>query len=66
MRIIIAGAGGAARLPGMVAGLTPLPVVGVPVKGSSSEAVDSLRSIVQMSVSFFGLVLLYVRTRSHS
>jgi len=47
--VIIAGAGGAAHLPGMVASLTPLPVIGVPVKSSNSiEGVDSLLSIVQM------------------
>ncbi|KAI9259055.1 phosphoribosylaminoimidazole carboxylase [Sporodiniella umbellata] len=45
---IIAGAGGAAHLPGMVAAMTPLPVIGVPVKGSSLDGVDSLYSIVQM------------------
>jgi phosphoribosylaminoimidazole carboxylase len=48
---IIAGAGGAAHLPGMVAAMTPLPVIGVPVKGSSLDGVDSLYSIVQMPVS---------------
>lgn len=48
LRIIIAGAGGAAHLPGMVAAQTPLPVVGVPVKGSTLDGVDSLHSIVQM------------------
>ncbi|EEB06055.1 phosphoribosylaminoimidazole carboxylase Ade6 [Schizosaccharomyces japonicus yFS275] len=48
IRVIIAGAGGAAHLPGMVAALTPLPVVGVPVKGSTLDGVDSLHSIVQM------------------
>ena len=48
LRVIIAGAGGAAHLPGMVASLTPLPVIGVPVKGSSTDGVDSLYSIVQM------------------
>jgi len=46
--VIIAGAGGAAHLPGMVASLTPLPVVGVPVKTSSLDGMDSLLSIVQM------------------
>ena len=45
---IIAGAGGAAHLPGMVAALTPLPVIGVPVKTSTLSGVDSLYSIVQM------------------
>ncbi|KAI8984869.1 Phosphoribosylaminoimidazole carboxylase [Trametes punicea] len=48
LRVIIAGAGGAAHLPGMVAAMTPLPVIGVPVKGSSLDGVDSLHSIVQM------------------
>lgn len=46
--VIIAGAGGAAHLPGMVAALTPLPVIGVPVKLSSLGGLDSLLSIVQM------------------
>ncbi len=50
LRVIIAGAGGAAHLPGMVASMTPLPVIGVPVKGSSLDGVDSLYSIVQMPV----------------
>merc|ERR1719393_267109 len=45
---IIAGAGGAAHLPGMVAAMTPLPVIGVPVKSSALSGVDSLHSIVQM------------------
>jgi phosphoribosylaminoimidazole carboxylase len=48
LRVIIAGAGGAAHLPGMVASMTPLPVVGVPVKTSTLSGVDSLYSIVQM------------------
>lgn len=48
IRVIIAGAGGAAHLPGMVAAMTPLPVVGVPVKTSTLSGVDSLYSIVQM------------------
>jgi len=48
IRVIIAGAGGAAHLPGMVAALTDLPVVGVPVRGSNLLGVDSLLSIVQM------------------
>ncbi|PNV74285.1 5-(carboxyamino)imidazole ribonucleotide mutase [Leptospira inadai] len=46
--IIIAGAGGAAHLPGMVASLTTLPVLGVPVKSSNLKGLDSLLSIVQM------------------
>jgi phosphoribosylaminoimidazole carboxylase len=48
LKVIIAGAGGAAHLPGMVASVTSLPVIGVPVKGSSLEGMDSLLSIVQM------------------
>ncbi|QPG73360.1 Bifunctional purine biosynthetic protein ade1 [Brettanomyces nanus] len=48
IRCIIAGAGGAAHLPGMVAAMTPLPVIGVPVKGHILDGVDSLHSIVQM------------------
>jgi phosphoribosylaminoimidazole carboxylase len=48
LRVIIAGAGGAAHLPGMVAALTPLPVIGVPVKSSMLSGNDSLLSIVQM------------------
>ena len=49
IQVIIAGAGGAAHLPGMVASLTPLPVIGVPVKSSNSiDGWDSLLSIVQM------------------
>jgi phosphoribosylaminoimidazole carboxylase len=48
IKAIIAGAGGAAHLPGMVAAKTTLPVIGVPVKGSTLDGVDSLHSIVQM------------------
>ncbi len=48
IRVIIAGAGGAAHLPGMVASHSPLPVIGVPVKSSSLSGLDSLLSIVQM------------------
>ncbi|KAL9608361.1 MAG: hypothetical protein Q9167_006803 [Letrouitia subvulpina] len=48
IKVIIAGAGGAAHLPGMVAAYTSLPVIGVPVKGSTMEGIDSLLSIVQM------------------
>ena len=49
VQVIIAGAGGAAHLPGMVASLSPLPVIGVPVKSSNSiDGWDSLLSIVQM------------------
>ncbi len=46
--VIIAGAGGAAHLPGMIASLTNIPVIGVPVKSSNLSGVDSLLSIVQM------------------
>ena len=48
LKIIIAGAGGAAHLPGMTASHTPLPVIGVPVKSKSLDGLDSLLSIVQM------------------
>ena len=48
LKIIIAGAGGAAHLPGMVAALTPLPVLGVPVESQALKGLDSLLSIVQM------------------
>jgi len=48
LEVIIAGAGGAAHLPGMVAAITPLPVIGVPVKTSTLQGQDSLLSIVQM------------------
>jgi len=48
LKVIIAGAGGAAHLPGMTAALTPLPVIGVPVKTSTLSGVDSLYSICQM------------------
>lgn len=48
LKVIIAGAGGAAHLPGMVAALTPLPVIGVPVSSRHLQGLDSLYSIVQM------------------
>lgn len=48
LKVIIAGAGGAAHLPGMLAAYTTLPVIGVPVKTSALSGVDSLYSIVQM------------------
>jgi phosphoribosylaminoimidazole carboxylase len=51
LKAIIAGAGGAAHLPGMVAAMCTLPVIGVPVRGSVLDGVDSLHSIVQMPVS---------------
>lgn len=48
LQVIIAGAGGAAHLPGMVAACTPLPVLGVPVQSKALQGLDSLLSIVQM------------------
>jgi 5-(carboxyamino)imidazole ribonucleotide mutase len=48
LKVIIAGAGGAAHLPGMTAGFTPLPVIGVPVQSKALNGMDSLLSIVQM------------------
>lgn len=48
LKVIIAGAGGAAHLPGMVASMTPLPVLGVPVESKALKGMDSLLSIVQM------------------
>jgi len=48
IKVIIAGAGGAAHLPGMLAAVTMLPVIGVPVKSSALDGLDSLLSIVQM------------------
>lgn len=48
IRVIVAGAGGAAHLPGMVAAMTHLPVLGVPVRSKSLSGLDSLLSIVQM------------------
>jgi 5-(carboxyamino)imidazole ribonucleotide mutase len=48
LRVIIAGAGGAAHLPGMAAAMTPLPVLGVPIESRTLKGLDSLLSIVQM------------------
>ena len=48
LRVIVAGAGGAAHLPGMLAAVTTLPVIGVPVRSSALDGMDSLLSIVQM------------------
>jgi len=48
LKVVIAGAGGAAHLPGMVASLTPLPVFGVPIESQALKGMDSLLSIVQM------------------
>lgn len=65
IKVIIAAAGGAAHLPGMAAAHTALPVIGVPVKGSALDGVDSLYSIVQMprGGSLF-LIILYI-TANH-
>lgn len=60
VKTIIAGAGGAAHLPGMVAAMTTLPVIGVPVKGSTLDGVDSLYSIVQMPV-FSSIEAFYIK-----
>ena len=48
LRVIVAGAGGAAHLPGVTAALTPLPVIGVPIESKALKGLDSLLSIVQM------------------
>jgi 5-(carboxyamino)imidazole ribonucleotide mutase len=48
LKVIIAGAGGAAHLPGMVAAMTPLPVLGVPIESAALKGMDSLLSIAQM------------------
>ena len=48
IKVIIAGAGGAAHLPGMLASITPIPIIGVPVESKSLKGIDSLLSIVQM------------------
>lgn len=48
LRVLIAGAGGAAHLPGVIAAFTPLPVIGVPIESESLKGLDSLLSIVQM------------------
>jgi phosphoribosylaminoimidazole carboxylase len=53
IKVIIAAAGGAAHLPGMLSSETPLPVIGVPVKATHLDGMDSLLSIVQMPVSLF-------------
>ena len=50
IKVIIAAAGGAAHLPGMIAAISPLPVIGIPVKGSVLDGMDSLLSIAQMPV----------------
>lgn len=48
LKVVIAGAGGAAHLPGMISALTPLPVIGVPIQTKAMNGIDSLYSIVQM------------------
>lgn len=48
VQLVIAGAGGAAHLPGVISALTPLPVIGVPIKSTALDGLDSLLSIVQM------------------
>ncbi|HEX3043798.1 MAG TPA: 5-(carboxyamino)imidazole ribonucleotide mutase [Bacillota bacterium] len=48
LKVIIAGAGGAAHLPGVLAAMTPLPVIGIPIKTGALDGIDSLYSIVQM------------------
>lgn len=48
VQVIVAGAGGAAHLPGVIAALTPLPVIGVPIRSTALDGLDSLLSIVQM------------------
>ena len=48
LKVIVAGAGGAAHLPGMTASMTPLPVLGVPIESAALKGMDSLLSIVQM------------------
>ena len=63
LEVIIAGAGGAAHLPGMVASLTPLPVIGVPVKTSSLSGLDSLLSIVQMPINEYPSSVNHDRSR---
>ena len=52
LRVIIAGAGGAAHLPGVAAALTPLPVIGVPIESKALKGLDSLLAIVQMPAGF--------------
>ena len=64
LRVVIAGAGGAAHLPGMVAAMTALPVIGVPVKGSSLDGVDSLHSIVQMPVRPFSTLRKFLQANN--
>jgi len=61
IRVIIAGAGGAAHLPGMIASMTWLPVLGVPVQSKALSGMDSLLSIVQMPAGIpVGLSLIHI------
>lgn len=62
-KVIIAGAGGAAHLPGMVASLTTLPVIGVPVSLKNLDGMDSLLSIVQMPGEFLLQLLVLITLR---
>ena len=64
LQVVIAGAGGAAHLPGMVAALTTLPVIGVPVSSKALSGVDSLYSIVQMPCLLYTSPSPRDRTRS--
>ena len=68
LKVIIAGAGGAAHLPGVMAALTPLPVLGVPVESKSLKGLDSLLSIVQMPggvpVATLGIGIFGIRVYS--
>jgi phosphoribosylaminoimidazole carboxylase len=66
LRVIIAGAGGAAHLPGMVASETAVPVIGVPVKASVLDGVDSLYSIVQMPVSLTSLFISFASSNARA
>ena len=64
LRVIIAGAGGAAHLPGMTASMTPLPVIGVPVPLQQLDGLDSLLSIVQMPAGIPGATVAVGNARN--
>ena len=66
LKVIIAGAGGAAHLPGMCASMTPLPVLGVPVQSKALNGVDSLLSIVQMPAGIPVLSLAIGKAGAHN